>query len=191
MDSQQTPHFRRAHENFRWEGVPHLPYKQDGSAPFKDISRQPLFHADSLECELRYFEIDPGGYSTLERHEHAHAVVILRGLGECLVGDEVRPVKQFDLISIPSWHWHQFRAYKGEALGFLCMVNKMRDRPQLPSQEDIQRLAAIPEVATFLQTSSRDPKLTANPIYPFGAALQKPSSAPGERKGRGPSVPGP
>ena len=67
----------------------HQPYKQDGSAPFKDISRQVLFHEDALGCELRYFEMDAGGYSTLERHEHAHAVMILRGRGECLVGEEV------------------------------------------------------------------------------------------------------
>ena len=64
-----------------------------------------------------------GGYSTLERHEHMHAVMILRGHGQCLVGEEVRQVKPFDLVTIPSWTWHQFRATEGEPLGFLCMVN--------------------------------------------------------------------
>ena len=86
MDIEQTPNFRQAMDGFRWEGVAHQPYKQDGSAPFKDISRQVLFHEDALGCELRYFEVEAGGYSTLERHEHAHAVMILRGVGECLVG---------------------------------------------------------------------------------------------------------
>ena len=95
-----------------------------------------LFHEDSLACELRYFEMDAGGYSTLERHEHAHAVMILRGQGECLVGTEVRTVKQFDLVSIPVLAWHQFRATADEPLGFLCMVNVMRDRPQLPSAKN-------------------------------------------------------
>ncbi len=54
----RSPNFRPAKEGFRWEGVAHQPYKQDGSAPFKDISRQVLFHEDDLGCELRYFEMD-------------------------------------------------------------------------------------------------------------------------------------
>lgn len=150
MDSEQPPNFRLSHDNFRWEQVAHLPYKQDGEAPFKDISRQVLFHDAALQCELRYFEMDAGGYSSLERHEHAHAVMILRGRGQCMVGDEVRDVKPFDLITIPGWTWHQFRANAGEAFGFLCMVNMTRDRPVLPTAEELARLRANPAVAAFL-----------------------------------------
>jgi quercetin dioxygenase-like cupin family protein len=150
MDIEQAPLFRPVTEDFRWEAVAHQPYKQDGSAPFKDISRQVLFHQDDLSCELRYFEMDAGGYSTLERHEHAHAVMILRGSGECMVGGDVRPVEQFDLVSIPSMAWHQFRATAGEPLGFLCMVNVARDRPQLPSEDEVAAMKADPNVARFL-----------------------------------------
>jgi quercetin dioxygenase-like cupin family protein len=151
VKTEQTPNFRQAHEGFRWERVAHQPYKQDGSVPFKDISRQVLFHEDTLGCELRYFEMDAGGYSTLERHEHSHAVMILRGRGECLVGAEVRPVRQFDLVSIPAWQWHQFRATQNEPLGFLCMVNVQRDRPQLPTDDEFRQLTATPTVASFLE----------------------------------------
>ncbi|WP_158932323.1 cupin domain-containing protein [Acidisphaera sp. S103] len=150
MDTEQQPNFRPTTADFRWEAVAHQPYKQDGSAPFKDISRQVLFHEDNLACELRYFEMDAGGYSTLERHEHAHAVMILRGHGDCLVGDEVRSVKQFDLVTIPSWTWHQFRATDAEPLGFLCMVNVVRDRPQLPDEAELARLKSTPAIARFL-----------------------------------------
>jgi quercetin dioxygenase-like cupin family protein len=150
MDTEHPPLFRPAKDGFRWEAVAHQPYKQDGSAPFKDISRQVLFHEDDLGCELRYFEMDAAGYSTLERHEHAHAVMILRGHGECLLGEEIRPVKPFDLVSIPSWTWHQFRATAGEPLGFVCMVNVLRDRPQLPTDEELAAMKAVPAVARFL-----------------------------------------
>ena len=71
----------------RWEGVEEMRYKDEGSAPFRDITRQVLFQDPALACELRYFEMQPGGYSTLERHEHAHAVMIQRGRGRVLVGD--------------------------------------------------------------------------------------------------------
>jgi quercetin dioxygenase-like cupin family protein len=161
MDIEQPPNFRPSKEGFRWEGVAHQPYKQDGSAPFKDISRQVLFHEDSLACELRYFEMDAGGYSTLERHEHAHAVMILRGHGECLLGDEVRAVKPLDLVTIPSLTWHQFRASNGEPLGFLCMVNVLRDRPQLPSEDELAQLKATPAVARFLGKPERRARQSA------------------------------
>jgi quercetin dioxygenase-like cupin family protein len=149
MDIETSAPFRAFHD-YRWDGVACLPYKEDGTAPFKAISRQVLFAEPKLGCELRYFEMAAGGYSTLERHEHMHAVMILRGHGQCLVGHGVRRVAPFDLVTIPPWTWHQFRATEGEPLGFLCMVNAARDRPRLPSEEDVAALKANPEVAAFL-----------------------------------------
>ena len=103
-----------------------------------------------MQSELRYFEVAPGGFSTLERHEHMHAVLILRGRGHCLVGREVRRLNTNDLVTVPPMTWHQFRATEGEPLGFLCMVNAARDKPQLPSAEDLKALNADPVVAAFL-----------------------------------------
>jgi quercetin dioxygenase-like cupin family protein len=151
MDSEQTPSLRAFHPDYRWDDVACMPYKDDGAAPFKAISRQVLFHEAALGCDLRYFEMEAGGYSTLERHEHAHAVMILRGNGHCLLGDVVRDVKPFDLVSIQAWTWHQFRASLGEPMGFLCMVNAMRDKPQLPTAEQRAALAADPTIAAFLE----------------------------------------
>ena len=94
--------------------------------------------------ELRYFEVAPGGFSTLERHEHMHGVLILRGSGHCLVGDEVKSLETNDLVTVPPMTWHQFRATKNEPLGFLCMVNAERDKPQLPTPEDVDRLKKNP-----------------------------------------------
>jgi quercetin dioxygenase-like cupin family protein len=137
-------------DDFRWQDVAHRPYKDEGSAPFRAISRQVLFEEQALDCELRYFEMAAGGYSTLERHEHMHGVMILRGHGHCLLGDFVRALAPFDLVTIPAWTWHQFRATAGEPFGFLCMVNRLRDRPQLPTEAELATLWAIPEVAAFL-----------------------------------------
>lgn len=143
---------RRARKGFLWEGVDVLAYKDEGSAPFRDVTRQLLFRTEDLGCELRYFEVSADGHSTLERHEHAHAVMILRGRGVCLVGTELRSVGAHDLVSIPAWTWHQFRASAGEPLGFLCMVNVARDRPQLPGEADLAQLRADPKVAAFIRT---------------------------------------
>jgi mannose-6-phosphate isomerase-like protein (cupin superfamily) len=145
------PLHRKARNDFSWEGVERLPYKEDDRALFRTITRQVLFSDPALAAELRYFEMAPGGFSTLERHEHVHAVLILRGRGHCLIGEEVRVVEPNDLVSVPAWTWHQFRATRGEPLGFLCMVNARRDKPQLPSPADLARLAANAEVAAFLR----------------------------------------
>jgi S-methyl-1-thioxylulose 5-phosphate methylthiotransferase len=151
--ASRTVH-RRA-KDYRWEGVEEMPYKEDARALFKSITRQVLFSDPEMQGELRYFEVAPGGFSTLERHEHMHAVLILRGRGHCLVGDEVKSIETRDLVTVPPMTWHQFRASKGEPLGFLCMVNATRDKPQLPSAEDLAELEREPRIAAFLRNEPK------------------------------------
>ncbi len=146
-----SPIRRRLPEDRGWERVEITRYKEAGSAPFRDITRQLLFDEAGLQCELRYFEIAPGGYSTLERHRHAHAVLILVGRGRCLIGDTVHEVGEHDLVGVPSHAWHQFRADEHAPLGFLCMVNRDRDRPELPGRDELERLRRVPEVAAFIR----------------------------------------
>ena len=125
-----------ARGDFRWQAVDTLRYKQEGSAPFKDITRQVLFAPADQATEMRYFEIAAGGFSTLERHEHTHAVLILRGTGTVQLGNESHAIGPNDLVTIDPLTWHQFRATADGALGFLCLVSKERDRPQLPTAEE-------------------------------------------------------
>ena len=126
--------------DFGWDRVERLRYKEEGSAPFRDITRQVLFAQPDQDCELRYFEIAPGGYSTLERHQHTHAVLILRGRGMVRLGEIRRPVGEHDLVTVAPLTWHQFLAAEDAPLGFLCLVRKDRDRPQLPSAAEAGRL---------------------------------------------------
>jgi mannose-6-phosphate isomerase-like protein (cupin superfamily) len=149
--SSGDPRIHRKAKDFRWEGVEVMPYKEDDRALFKAITRQVLFSDPEQQSELRYFEVAPGGFSTLERHEHTHSVLILRGRGHCLVGSEVRTLGTNDLVAVPPMTWHQFRATEGEPLGFLCMVNSSRDKPQLPTDADVQALQADPKIAAFLR----------------------------------------
>jgi len=141
---------RHRQEGFGWDGVDRLAYKQEATAPFLDVSRQTLFSRPDLAGELRYFEIAAGGHTTLESHHHVHGVVVLRGRGRCLVGTQVDDIGELDLVTIPGWTWHQFRAAADTPLGFLCLVDSARDRPVLPEPEDIAALRAHPQVAAFL-----------------------------------------
>ena len=144
---------RRAREGgMAWDDVPVLAYKQDGEAPFKDVTRQVLFEDSALAAQLRYFEVAPGGHTTLERHQHVHAVVIARGRGRCLIGETIHDLAERDLVHIPSMTWHQFRAHDDGPLGFLCLVNADRDRPALPDEDALRALRAAPGVAQFIRT---------------------------------------
>ena len=79
---------------------------------------------------LRYFEVEAGGFSSLEKHEHQHVVVIIRGRGRVTLGDRDSPVAFGDVVYIAPWEVHQFGNPDGpEPLGFLCMVPAERDRP--------------------------------------------------------------
>jgi len=113
-----------------------LRYKEEGSAPFKDITRQVLFEQPDQAAQLRYFEVAPGGYSTLERHQHTHAVLILRGRGTVRIGTDTHAVGERDLVTVDPLVWHQFRAAPDSPLGFLCLVARERDRPQLPGEDE-------------------------------------------------------
>ena len=138
-------------EPFRWAGVPLVDYKeQDGT--FRSVTRQTLTDAEHGQgVSLRYFEVGPGGHTTLEHHEHTHIVIPIRGSGSALVVDRVVPLALHDVVFVPAWGWHQFRASDDEALGFLCSVTTERDRPVKPDVDQLRALRSDPAVAAFLR----------------------------------------
>ncbi|MCF0155086.1 MAG: cupin domain-containing protein [Veillonella sp.] len=139
-------------EDYTWDDTDTLVYKQDGS-PFKDVTRQVLFNgAFDIPCQFRYFEVKPGGYSTLEWHEHTHMVMIFRGKGQALLGDEIHDIQAGDFIEVPSKTLHQFRANKGDYVGFLCLVNNDRDKVKLLNEEEMEALRQKPHIKAFLES---------------------------------------
>lgn len=120
--------------DYRWQGVEVKAYK-GADAPYQDVTRQTLLGEapgeEALRFVTRYFEVQPGGYSTLELHEHPHSVIILRGTGHVVLGDERQEIAPFDCVYVAPGTKHQFRATASEPLGFLCVVDRVRDRPQV------------------------------------------------------------
>ncbi len=120
-------------EKFRWAGVPALPYR-DRPDHYRGVVRHVLLGGgeagERLTFQTRYFEVEPGGYTMLERHGHPHAVVVIRGAGTARLGDDDHAIGPFDCVYVAPDAVHQFRADRGEALGFLCIVDRVRDRPR-------------------------------------------------------------
>ncbi len=137
--------------DFTWEHVPVLDYKEEGTH-FRAVTRRILFEgSEDIPGQLRYFEIAPGGHSTLERHAHEHVVMIIRGKGKALIGSEVAQLDTFDVLHIPSSTWHQFQATTREPLGFLCIVNVERDRPERPDRAALDEIRKNDVAARFIK----------------------------------------
>ena len=71
---------------------------------------------------LRYFEIEPGGWSSLDQHAHEHGVFILRGQGQVLLGEEEANLAFGDVVYVSPYEPHQFKNVGDEPLGFLCII---------------------------------------------------------------------
>ena len=125
--------------NYSWSGVERKDYKTD-TQNFKDIHRYTLLSDEhpALNSETRYFEIQSGGYSSLEYHRHPHSVIVIRGKGHVILNNEIKKISAFDVVYISPDTIHQFHADDGAELGFICIVDRYRDRPVVPSDEKIR-----------------------------------------------------
>lgn len=126
-------------EGLRWPQAPARVYKEaDAAASFCEVDRRVLLGqavGDPLAFEMRYFEVAAGGFTSYERHQHPHAVVVLAGRGEVRLLDGLHPVAPFDVVYVAPGEPHQFRAAADERLGILCVVDHERDRPELLAEE--------------------------------------------------------
>jgi quercetin dioxygenase-like cupin family protein len=113
---------------FDWEGV-----SRDRYPPERDMEgvsvRWLIGPAEEApHFALRYFEVEPGGWTSLDRHAHDHGVMILRGRGQVLLGegeaDGSSPVEVGfgDVVYIPPYEVHQFKNTGDQVLGFLCVI---------------------------------------------------------------------
>jgi quercetin dioxygenase-like cupin family protein len=144
-------------QHFGWADASATAYKPPERATargmgFAGVRRHTLARPQELPAtwELRYFEFEPGGYSSLEKHRHAHFVVVLRGSGRALVGSEAVSCRPFDAVYVPSLAPHRWMAAGQEPFGFLCTVDRDRDRPQPLDDDEWEELLASPGAAPFV-----------------------------------------
>jgi len=124
--------FYKHQGDFCWRGVKNESYKTRG-AEWSNIVRKVLVgeKGESAKFHLRYFEILPGGNSSLEFHRHEHVVVCVRGKGAVLTGKKKRTMEFMDTIYIAPETVHQLSNPYAEPFGFICIVNSRRDRPRV------------------------------------------------------------
>jgi len=141
---------------FRWAGVEAETYKlgsgRERGMGWKGISRHTLASAPAVPAafETRYFELEPGGYSSLEKHRHVHFVIALRGSGRALIGDAMHEMSPFGALYVPPFAPHRWLNAGPEPFGFLCTVDGERDRPAALDDDEWDRLRADPDTAPYV-----------------------------------------
>lgn len=149
---------------------------------------------DPCGFHLRHFEVAPGGYSSFEKHQHIHAVIIDRGIGEVRIRDAVYLVGPGDVVYIGPLTPHQFRcsADAAQPLSFFCVVDAVRDVP-IPVPDTPSPADATPACDSSPQTAAPSPIAATAPKKPAPAkrdpqpsARKKTTSAPRPRKKKSP-----
>jgi ribulose-bisphosphate carboxylase large chain len=129
--TDNTDRILRHRENFTWTGVKTERYKSTAGG-WSAITRRVLVgnRGESARFHLRYFEIAPGGFSSLEQHRHEHVVICVRGKGRVVMGRRKQTLHYLDTAYLAPDTVHQLSNPFDEPFGFLCIVNAKRDRPK-------------------------------------------------------------
>lgn len=143
-------------QTFRWEGIDEVPYKfspgDERGMGWQGVTRHTLASPKTLPAgfELRYFELAPGGYSSLEKHQHVHFVMAARGAGRALIGERLFDFSPLDVLYVPPMTPHRWLNESEAPFGFLCPVDGDRDRPQPVSDSEWEALRANPVTAPYV-----------------------------------------
>ncbi|KAA0224752.1 MAG: hypothetical protein AKCLJLPJ_01673 [Fimbriimonadales bacterium] len=113
-----------------WNAIPEKQYK-DEPGSWQAVARRVLVESPTLAFQTRYFEVGPGGYTSFEKHCHEHVVVVVEGVGRVRLGDAWHPIAPGDVVHVLPNEPHQFRNDGDGRLGFVCIVDAIRDRPTL------------------------------------------------------------
>lgn len=107
--------------DFDWEGAIPRDYIKPGT---KDSSGKVLIgKSDGAQnFVIRYFRVEPGGWTALESHPHDHGIFILHGRAKVRLGEETVEAGPRDAIFIPPNETHQLIPIGEEPLGFLCII---------------------------------------------------------------------
>lgn len=107
--------------SFRWENISVQGYE---SSEMQGTTVRWLVGPEegAPSFAVRYFEVEPGGFTSLDIHEHDHGVVVLRGRGRVQLGDDTVDVSFGDVVYVSPRELHQFRCTGQEPFGFLCVI---------------------------------------------------------------------
>ena len=136
---------------YTWEGVKVERYKSEGD-DWSGIIRQVIVgYREQTTFHVRYFEIAPGGNSSLEKHVHAHAVIGVRGEGKVIVGPDCYQLGFLDAVYVSPDTPHQLVNTGDQPFGFLCIVDAERDRPRPVAPDELKAILESPRTRDIVR----------------------------------------
>lgn len=131
-----------------WDGVPVEGYRPGAAVGVERHTivggRKSNASEPGPSKELRYFELQPGAVSRLEKHRHEHYVIVKRGIGYAVIDRTVTEIAPNDVIYVGPLELHQFVNRGDEPFGFYCFVDADRDYSQEPEQDELEWLMSSP-----------------------------------------------
>ncbi len=113
--------FSGSGNDYHWEGVPTEIYEVEGvHGAMKRVLVGPADGAPNFV--MRYFQIESGGHSRLERHPHEHGVIILQGKAKVQLNEEFVTLEPLDTVFVAGNDLHQFTNIGDQPLGFICVI---------------------------------------------------------------------
>lgn len=110
-------------KDLRWEGARTRQYNNQVTETWMIGKKE-----GAENFAFRYYQLQPGGTSNLEQHDHDHGVFVLHGSGEVLLGEHTHELSQGDIVHIPPQALHQLINTGHETLGFLCVIPARRKK---------------------------------------------------------------
>lgn len=107
------------------ESVPAADFTREGAIRVK-VRHLIDEHHGSGKVVLNLYSIEKGGHTPLERHEYEHQAYILKGKGALKKEQETMPLREGNVIHVPSNALHQFINENEEPLIYL-LINAHTD----------------------------------------------------------------
>ena len=110
-------------DQFRWDNVQGNALVIDG---IQSVTKHILIgeNEHAPKSIMRFFHLDPGGHSKLERHPQEHEVIVLQGKGKVQIGNDVFDVELYDVVFVEGNELHQFSNPFTDPFGFICVIPK-------------------------------------------------------------------
>ena len=100
---------------------PQEPVEMDGALGAK--MRMLIGPNEGARCfHMRHFEVEPGGNTPHHQHDYEHEILVLKGEGMAVSGNENRPFQAGDVIFVPAKEVHQFRNTGSKPCELLCLI---------------------------------------------------------------------
>lgn len=78
--------------------------------------------AGETELNIKFFEMNPGGYSPLHNHSEQHQLIITDGEGSVFDGEKTAAIRADDIAYIAPNEPHQLRSVGDKPLKFICLT---------------------------------------------------------------------